>query len=398
MEARTLPLRLLILAAAIGSVAAGYRTRNFVVTAPTPQIAQQVGDAAEHYRRELAVEWLGCELPAWYAPCPIQVKVGQIGAGGATTFNFAPDQKGVMQVYGWDMKIQGSLERILDSVLPHEVSHTIFACYFRRPLPRWADEGAATLAEADCEKTRQVMTVKQVLNTRRRIPLRKLVEIKEYPADMQDVLTLYAEGYSVAELLVQQGGKSRYLKFLQDAHLKGWDSAVTAHYGYRGIDDLEKRWKEWVVAGSPDLKPQQNVLVADAAKSAADAQAAPIIRGQSPAGESAEDPFLKHDTIAAAPRSESRPDDLPILRRALVPDERIRPVPVHNNREQVAALHAEQPARSNQPLPRTDLPAAGSDRHIRPVSFSVPRREATWGEFPVEPNAAPAFHFSRPTR
>jgi hypothetical protein len=140
MEARTLPLRLLILAAAIGSVAAGYRTRNFVVTAPTPQIAQQVGDAAEHYRRELAVEWLGCELPAWYAPCPIQVKVGQIGAGGATTFNFAPDQKGVMQVYGWDMKIQGSLERILDSVLPHEVSHTIFACYRAGPMkgpPRW---------------------------------------------------------------------------------------------------------------------------------------------------------------------------------------------------------------------------------------------------------------------
>ena len=45
------------------------------------------------------------------------------------------------------MTVEGSLERILNSVLPHEVTHTIFAAKFGRPLPRWADEGGAVLSE-----------------------------------------------------------------------------------------------------------------------------------------------------------------------------------------------------------------------------------------------------------
>ncbi len=33
------------------------------------------------------------------------------------------------------MEVIGTPERILDSVLPHEVTHTILATYFGRPLP-----------------------------------------------------------------------------------------------------------------------------------------------------------------------------------------------------------------------------------------------------------------------
>ena len=221
--------KLLLLFLAPALMGAGCdRTNNFVVTARQSRNCEAGRSGrGRHYRKELAIEWLGHELPPWAAACPIKVKVGQLGAGGATTFSFFPNLKGSAEVGNWDMNIQGSLERILDSVLPHEVSHTIFACHFRRPLPRWADEGAATLAEHDSEKRRQVMTVKQVLGTQRRIPLKNLLNIKDYPRDMQDVLTLYAEGYSLAELLVQEGGRARYLKFLGDAHQHGWDKAIS---------------------------------------------------------------------------------------------------------------------------------------------------------------------------
>ena len=53
------------------------------------------------------------------------------------------------------MSIQGSRQRILDSVLPHEVTHTIFASHFRQPLPRWADEGACTTVEHASERAKQ---------------------------------------------------------------------------------------------------------------------------------------------------------------------------------------------------------------------------------------------------
>ena len=119
-----------LLVGAVTSIGAGFRTPNFVVEAPTAEFAKQVGEAAEIYRRELAIEWTGKPLPFnWSHPCPITVIVGTMGAGGATTFNF---QAG--EVYGWKMNIQGSEQRILDSVLPHEINHTIFASHFRRPL------------------------------------------------------------------------------------------------------------------------------------------------------------------------------------------------------------------------------------------------------------------------
>jgi len=127
------------------SHAAGYKTTNFVVSAKTPALAKEIGDTAEVWRRKLAIEWLGEPLPPWSKPCPINAQVApNLGAGGATSFVF---DRG--EVFNWDMKIQGTRERVLDSVLPHEITHTIFASYFRQPLPRWADEGGSVLSEND---------------------------------------------------------------------------------------------------------------------------------------------------------------------------------------------------------------------------------------------------------
>jgi hypothetical protein len=250
MEARRTCVALAV--ASFFFLGANHRTPNFVVTAPTPEFAKQVGEYAEHYRRELAITWLGQELPPWFHPCPITVKVGQMGAGGATSFSF--DQG---EVFNWNMNIQGSPERILDSVLPHEVSHTIFACHFRRPLPRWADEGAATLAENESERHRQTLLTRQVLQNNTRIPLQKLLKITEYPQDMQDVLTLYAEGYALCDWLVQQGGRTRYLSFLAAAHQHGWPQAIKTHYGYGSVEELENKWGDWVIAGCPAVKTDE---------------------------------------------------------------------------------------------------------------------------------------------
>jgi hypothetical protein len=255
MDARLIKVALLL--SVFSSLGATYRTPNFVVEAPTAEIAQQVATAAEHYRDEIAIDWLGKTLPRWYKPCPIHVKVGQIGAGGATTFSF---DRG--EVFGWKMNVQGTLERILDSVIPHEVSHTVFACHFRRPLPRWADEGAATLVEHESERKRQQLLLKQVLESNKRIPLKDLLAMKEYPEDMENVLALYAEGYSLADFLVQGGGKVRYLKFLEAAHHRGWDAALHEHYSLENVADLERRWDSWILAGSPPLAQPDGEQVA----------------------------------------------------------------------------------------------------------------------------------------
>jgi len=283
MDARLFRLAALVPAltlwGATSSQGATFSTQNFVVTAVDADFARQVAQTAEHCRVQLAHDWLGHELRRWSYPCQVSVMVGQIGAGGATTFTFAAGE-----VFGWNMKVQGTPERILDSVIPHEVSHTIFASYFRRPLPRWADEGAASLVEHESERRRQSLLLHQVFNTPQRIPLTTLISMKEYPGDMQSVLTLYAEGYSLADYLVQSGGetgRARYLRFLQDAHEHDWNHAIRTWYGLPNITSLERRWSNWVSAGSPDISDSDNQQLAQA-----DAQAMRkkgiIVRSQSP--------------------------------------------------------------------------------------------------------------------
>lgn len=258
--------------------AAVYRTSNFVVTAPSDSIARQVGKTAEKWRKRLALQWLGKEMPRWYKPCKVRVKVGQIGAGGATTFSF---DRG--HVFGWNMRVQGSLERILDSVVPHEVSHTIFASHFRRPLPRWADEGAATLVEHETEKRVQQERLKQAMKNGRQIPLRRLLPMKDYPRGMRQVLLLYAEGFSLADYLVQNGGRTRYLRFLEDAYRNGWDRALKRNYGVESVEDLEKIWKGWFMAGSPRLDVNRGEMVASKSKSSTSSRlSGVVVRSQTP--------------------------------------------------------------------------------------------------------------------
>lgn len=249
-----------------------FRTANFSVQAPSAEMAKKVGLAAEYYRRKIAMEWLGKSMPQWYKRCDITVRVGQIGAGGATTFSF---NRG--QVFGWKMRVQGTLERILDSVIPHEVSHTVFACHFRRPLPRWADEGAATLVEHSSEQRIQKFRLRTILKNSQQIPLRQLLSMKQYPREMQQVLTLYAEGYALADFLVQTAGKKVFLRFLETAHRDGWDDAIARHYQFKNINALEKKWVAWIQAGSPPIDAaQRGGLLASTRRTQ------PVYRGRSP--------------------------------------------------------------------------------------------------------------------
>lgn len=309
MDARLLRLAALVpalvLLGANSSPGATFSTANFVVTTGDANFARQCAQTAEKFRAQLAREWLGHELPRWFRPCQVSVTVGQIGAGGATTFTFAGGQ-----VFGWDMRIQGTPERILDSVIPHEVSHTIFASYFRRPLPRWADEGAASLVEHESERRRQSMLLHQVFNTPQRIPLTTLISMKEYPGDMQSVLTLYAEGYSLADYLVQSGGetgKERYLRFLQDAYDHDWNHAIRTWYGLSDVPSLERRWSNWVAQGSPDIAESENRQIAQADAQAMRKQGI-IVRSQSPDKASTAVRKPQQENAAADASSDDRND------------------------------------------------------------------------------------------
>lgn len=224
-----------IILGALSSLAAQFRTKNFIVEAPSPEIAERMGQWAEYYRKQKALEWLGKVMPDWGTPCPLQIKPTMNGSGGATTFAF--DQGRILSM---KMEVEGTLERIANSVLPHEVTHTVFAYHFRCPVPRWADEGGSVLSEDGQERNRHDVLVRQILNTPgRMIPLKRLFSLKEYP---RDVMVLYAEGFSVTNFLVGRSSRQEFLNFVADGMRQGWDRALQTHYGHGSVDELEQAW------------------------------------------------------------------------------------------------------------------------------------------------------------
>lgn len=224
---------------------------NFLVFAASPQLAQEVLDAAEQFRRELAVHWLGKELPTWSERCPVHVNAApHLGASGRT--EFGPTAMGIGN---WKMAVDGSRERILDSVLPHEISHTILASHFAKYaqrgkfVPRWADEGACTTVEHESEKKKHRHYLIQFLETGRGLAFNRMFALKEYP---HDILPLYAQGHSAVQFLIDQSSPQEFVQFLESGMSSGnWTQALEQHYEYRSIGQFQKLWNDWLIDESP---------------------------------------------------------------------------------------------------------------------------------------------------
>ncbi len=241
---------------------ASHRTTNFVVEAPTVEVARTVAEHAESYRASIARRWLGRELPPWSTPCPIRVKLTQGEAGGLTSFGFSRGR-----VSEQDMTVEGRLDRILASALPHEITHTIFAAYFGGPMPRWADEGASLLSEDLRERQRHDQITINLLARGGELPLARLFRMEEYPK-LQRPDGLLRPGLLGLAVPHRDGGPPRFLKFVRDGSQSGWDAATRNHYGLADVRELDRAWRSWhkVVA----LPPARSDAVVVRAQSASE--------------------------------------------------------------------------------------------------------------------------------
>ncbi len=234
-------------------------SQNFIVFASSAQWAKQVSEMAELNRRNLSIHWLGAELPPWSERVPIHVESSPtLGAGGETRFQLINGN----HIGGWMMSVQGTQERILDSVLPHEITHTIFATHFAplgKYVPRWADEGACTTVEHESEKQKHQQKLHEFLRTGYGLAFNRMFSLKEYP---DPILPLYAQGHSAVQFLLDQGGPQKFVKFLESGmRSEVWSQALREHYDYDSIGQFQTSWNKWLADGSPtDLLAYAPVL------------------------------------------------------------------------------------------------------------------------------------------
>lgn len=198
--------------------------------------------AAEDARRDIAIFWTGDVLPRWTAPCPITVDVkpntAQIKSSGGGFTNFAFDQG---EVFGWSMNVEGPRERLLDSVIPHEVAHTVTASVVRRPVTRWLDEGICTLFESPSEQRRQRYLAKQCMD--HRACAWRYLDAGQYPNDVNDVVAVYATGFSIVEWLIEGWGHERLWVFVKDSRPP---SEKFPKYYHMSVSDGFARWRVWL--------------------------------------------------------------------------------------------------------------------------------------------------------
>ena len=213
-----------------GEEPATVKTANFRVTGPSARIARLVADAAERARKDTAVAWLGREQPPRPQSCQITVALGQ-GSGGATTFNFDGDQVTAQ------LHIEGALDRLLADVVPHEVAHVVMADYFRKPLPRWADEGIALFHESDEERARYVQLSAEAANAGNWIQVKVLVARRDYPSTNMN--GFFAESYWLTKVLVDRKDRATFLNFVATGMKGDWEAATKALYG-ASLDELEQ--------------------------------------------------------------------------------------------------------------------------------------------------------------
>jgi hypothetical protein len=158
---------------------------------------------------------------------------------------------------------------LLASTLPHELTHLAFAHHFGKPLPRWADEGAALLAEAAPDQAAHDARVRDLLTEGRGMRLRVLVRMTDYPADL---MAAYTQGHSLVRFLARAGGEAklpwelaeqagaaRLVRFITQGTdgntAEAWDKAAADVYGFESVDALEEAWLAWVKAPGSVLAP-----------------------------------------------------------------------------------------------------------------------------------------------
>jgi RNA polymerase sigma factor (sigma-70 family) len=250
-------------------------TANFAVTAPTRQAARKVARAAEQHRKALALLWLGKEMPTWSERCPVRVRLTDHGPACYTSFQFEGGK-----VRRQSMDLQGKLDMILADLVPHEVTHTILAHWAGRALPRWADEGAALLAESAASRARHAQAALTVLDEDRALPLRRLLPLAEYP---NDVMAMYAQGYSLVDFLVKKDGRAKLLAFVDEGSRYGWARAARERYGYRSLDEMERAWVAYA-RKTPREAAKPNRVVAGPAGWSISRQGVRQLRGRLPEG------------------------------------------------------------------------------------------------------------------
>ncbi len=195
--------------------------------------------SAEAWRRAIAREWLGEELPPSVGQTTVNVSFSDDRDAGLTWAN-AGRRPGSHTLY-----LTTTPAQALGPTLAHEMVHVVLATRFPDParLPAWLEEGVASRYD-DCERHAiRHRIVSWMARTGNWADLQVLLARPHIPPHDK---AAYAAASSVVEYLLTQGDKPTLLEFGRYGARAGWDAALDRYYRIRGRAELQPRWQAWI--------------------------------------------------------------------------------------------------------------------------------------------------------
>ncbi len=224
-------------------------TTNFrIFHNQTAEYAEMVAKVAETTRSAMQRQWFGKVSEDWNPRCDIYLYATTDAYSQAAKVR--PDSPGNTTyvrkgstVVSRRIDLHVDDPNVLSNVLPHETTHAILVGRFGPfDLPRWADEGLATLGEPSDSVARWLRNAQQYRQSGQTFSAQQLLQLPDWPEDRL-LVSFYAHSISLVDFLCKQKGRDVFVRFLSDSLRIGDVAALKKHYGFQSYQDLDARWR-----------------------------------------------------------------------------------------------------------------------------------------------------------
>lgn len=223
------------------------KTANFQIYHDDLELARRVAVKAEEARRDALQHWGGEPAQhAWTPRCfvylfPTAEIFARVTGQSPRSPGFSTTGEIGGRVTSRRINLRADHEKLLDAVLPHEVTHVVLADIFCDvPIPRWADEGMAALAEPEHE---QALRARDLIDQLREHQIydAKALMLMDYPEETRWPL-YYAQSVSLTRFLVKQRDAATFVAFLKAIQRGQLEAELRRFYGFGSFEELQDHW------------------------------------------------------------------------------------------------------------------------------------------------------------
>lgn len=219
--------------------------------------------ALETQLAELRKEWsITAASGGWSPRCKVVVHAARpaylaaAGPGAERTNGSSLVHFDRGQVVGRRIDLDGQHSDWQRETFPHELTHVLLADEFPHGrLPRWADEGAAMLADSKHKRARHRLDALLAGEQGRAFSVAQLLSADQ-PLPAGRMAAFYGQSLTLVEHLLARGERRRFLDFLHAADRGGYDASLQAHYGLASPAKLSAAFEPRPASGSASARPQ----------------------------------------------------------------------------------------------------------------------------------------------